>query len=429
MGWSLFRKTGLTHHLAAQTVKGYTLVTPVNGDSTYVIDMAGRIVQRWHFPDLRVFYGRLLPTGNLLILGTEGSIRPPEIPPGTTPPFEVNIRRLGGSATHLREVDWDGSVVWEYANQAIHHDFVRLANGNTLFPEWVEMPAELARTVRGGFRERNLPPMLGDDFVEIDPQGNEMRRVSLWKLLDPRRDAICPLERRLEWTHTKSLDVTAAGGILFSCRSNSRGGGGEGAGEGLEGTHTNSLDVRAAGEILFSCRSNSRVGLIDGAGKLVWKYGAPNVYHQHHASALGNGNIQVFDNGMHRPGMPRSRVVEVNPKDGSTVWQYAGNPEASFFSAHISGAERLAGDNVLVCEGAPGRVFEITRAGEVVWEWISPFSYRAPSGQIMPFVFRVHRYSPDHAALKGRELDPARFADLNRLYGLDQAPVGAAALL
>jgi len=382
MGWSLFRKTGLTHHLAAQTVKGYTLVTPVNGDSTYVIDMAGRIVQRWHFPDLRVFYGRLLPTGNLLILGTEGSIRPPEIPPGTTPPFEVNIRRLGGSATHLREVDWDGSVVWEYANQAIHHDFVRRANGNTLFPEWVEMPAELARTVRGGYRERNLPPMLGDDFVEIDPQGNEMRRVSLWKLLDPRRDAICPLERRLEWTHTNSLDVTAAG------------------------------------DILFSCRNNSRVGLINASGELIWNYGAPNVYHQHHATALDNSNVQVFDNGMHRPAMPRSAVVEVNPKDSSTVWQYAGNPEASFFSAHISGAERMAGGNVLVCEGAPGRVFEITRGGEVVWEWISPFSYRAPSGQLMPFVFRAHRYSPNHAALKGRELDPARFADLNRLYGL-----------
>ena len=383
MGWSPFRKTGLTHHTPAQTVKGYTLVTPVNGDSTYLIDMAGRIVQRWHFSDLRVFYGRLLPTGNLLVLGTDSSMARPEIPAGTTPRFEVNIQRLGGSATPLRELDWEGNVVWEHANPAIHHDFVRLPNGNTLFPEWVELPAELARAVRGGYRERNLPPMLGDDFVEIDTKGKEVRRVSLWQLLDPRRDAICPLERRLEWTHTNSLDVTAAG------------------------------------EILFSCRSNSRVGLIDGAGKLVWKYGAPNVYHQHHASALGNGNIQVFDNGMHRPGMPRSRVVEVNPKDGSTVWQYAGNPEASFFSAHISGAERLAGDNVLVCEGAPGRVFEITRAGEVVWEWISPFSYRAPSGQIMPFVFRVHRYSPDHAALKGRELDPARFADLNRLYGLD----------
>src|SRR3990172_12584866 len=103
MGWSPFRKTGLTHHTPAQTVKGYTLVTPVNGDSTYLIDMAGRIVQRWHFSDLRVFYGRLLPTGNLLVLGTDASIRPPEIPPGTTPPFEVNIRRLR-SEEHTSEL-------------------------------------------------------------------------------------------------------------------------------------------------------------------------------------------------------------------------------------------------------------------------------------------------------------------------------------
>ena len=62
MGWSPFRKTGLTHHTPAQTVKGYTLVTPVNGDSTYLIDMAGRIAQRWHdlglpgeIPEVRAF--------------------------------------------------------------------------------------------------------------------------------------------------------------------------------------------------------------------------------------------------------------------------------------------------------------------------------------------------------------------------------------
>jgi len=67
MGWSPFRKTGLTHHTPAQTVKGYTLVTPANGDSTYLIDMAGRIAQRWHFSGLRVFYGRLLPTGKPLL--------------------------------------------------------------------------------------------------------------------------------------------------------------------------------------------------------------------------------------------------------------------------------------------------------------------------------------------------------------------------
>lgn len=37
-----------------------------------------------------------------------------------------------------------------------------------------------------------MPPLLGDDVVDIDAAGNEVRRVETWKLVDPRRDPICP---------------------------------------------------------------------------------------------------------------------------------------------------------------------------------------------------------------------------------------------
>ena len=35
MGWSPFRKTGLTFHMPSASVKGYTLVTPMGGDANY----------------------------------------------------------------------------------------------------------------------------------------------------------------------------------------------------------------------------------------------------------------------------------------------------------------------------------------------------------------------------------------------------------
>jgi hypothetical protein len=384
MGWSPFRKTGLTYHQPSQSVKGYTLVTPIAGDSTYLLDMSGQIVHRWLHASMRVFYARLLENGRLLALGTDRSVATPVIEPGATPPFEVGIRRIGGNATHLVEIDQQGETVWQYANPAIHHDFVRLANGHTLMPEFIELPSPVAREVRGGYRDRQkTPPLISDDFVEIDQRGKEVRRIHLWQLLDPRRDPICPLERRIEWTHTNSLDVTASG------------------------------------DIVFSCRVNSRIGIIEGAsGKLRWKYGAPNIHHQHHASALENGNIQVFDNGMHRVGMPRSAVVEVNPKDDAVVWQFISDPDIQFFSAHISGAERLPGGNVLISEGASGRIFEIARRGEVVWEWISPFANRNPAGMLVSWVFRAHRLLPGFPGLSGLELNPGRYSDLNRLYGL-----------
>jgi hypothetical protein len=151
---------------------------------------------------------------------------------------------------------------------------------------------------------------------------------------------------------------------------------------------------------------------------LRWKYGAPDVVHQHHASALPNGNIQIFDNGMHRIGMPNSRVVEVDPSSSKLVWEYAGEPPEQFFSAHISGAERQPNGNVLICEGASGRVFEVTRRGETVWEWVTPFVINN-QGRLRPWLFRVYRYAADFPALQGKALDPDRYADFNRLYGLD----------
>jgi hypothetical protein len=386
MGWSAYRATGLTHHQPTQTFKGYTLVTPAGGDATYLLDMDGRIVHRWRLTGIRPFYSRLLPNGNLLTLGTDLNLPPPPQTPfdQPPPPFSQHVRRLGGNGSTLQERDWDGNVVWEYQNEAIHHDFVRLPNGNTLLPLWVELPPELARRVRGGVRRprEKFPPLLTDHIIEVDPAGNEVWRVTMEDLLDPVRDPICPLEQRWEWTHLNGLSVTSEGNIVFSCRS------------------------------------NSRVGIVERAtGRLLWKYGAPDLHHQHNATALPGGTIQIFDNGMHRTGLPRSRIVEIDPKDNHVVWEYTTDPPEQFFSAHVSGAERLPGGNVLICEGAPGRVFEVTPKGETVWEWINPFANRV-NGRLVTLIFRAHRYAVDYPGLDGRRLDAGDYAALNRLHGL-----------
>jgi hypothetical protein len=386
MGWSSFRKPGLSHHHSARSWKGYTLVTVIFGDATYLLDMDGQIVHRWYFPDLRVFYARLLPNGNLLALGNHPDVMPTISPvEGRVLPINQRARTMGGNGSQLVEFNWEGERVWSYNNESIHHDFVRLANGNTIMPEWVEMPEDADRLVQGGLREARSrrPKLVSDDYIEIDPSGNEVRRIHLWELLDPRRDTICALEDRNEWTHTNSLDLNVANNTL-----------------------------------LFSCRDNSRVGIIDWSdGSLQWKFGAPEVFHQHHASWLPNGNVQIFDNGMHRHGMPYSRVVEVSPKDSSIAWQYAAKPQQQFFSGHISGAERLPNGNVLVCEGTGGRLFEVTQQGEIVWEWISPF-VTIRQGEPRTWLFRAHRYGPDDPALAGRELDSGNYRAMNKMFEL-----------
>ena len=71
--------------------------------------------------------------------------------------------------------------------------------------------------------------------------------------------------------------------------------------------------------------------------------------------------------------VPFSSVIELDPETKEPVWQYKGSPAYTFFSPHISGAQRLASGNTLICEGQWGRVFEVTPSGEIVWEYVSPF--------------------------------------------------------
>jgi hypothetical protein len=82
----------------------------------------------------------------------------------------------------------------------------------------------------------------------------------------------------------------------------------------------------------------------------------------------------------------------------------------------ISGAERLPNGNTLICEGAKGRVFEVTATHEIVWEYVNPFfASNLRFGDRVNFVFRAHRYGPDHPALQGKDLDPDRYARYNNL--------------
>ena len=147
MGWSINQSLGLTFHRAQLSYKGYTLVTPLSGDSSYLIDLNGKFVHKWFFDDVRPHISKLLDNVNLLMMGVERSLLPPPSRDFTIqpPPFDRHLRRLGANCSVLQEITWDGEVVWEHRDIAMHHDFVRLENGNTIFPVWTEMPNDLAK--------------------------------------------------------------------------------------------------------------------------------------------------------------------------------------------------------------------------------------------------------------------------------------------
>ncbi|NNF76231.1 MAG: hypothetical protein HKN00_13685 [Flavobacteriaceae bacterium] len=98
-----------------------------------------------------------------------------------------------------------------------------------------------------------------------------------------------------------------------------------------------------------------------------------------------------------------------------TEWTYMAPDKYSFYSAFVSGAQRLPNGNTLICSGAKGRFFEVTTEGEIVWEYWNPYmdGYKLPDGTASqptgPFLFgqfRATHYGTDHKAFSGKELKP-----------------------
>ena len=369
MGWSKHHKNGLIYYSPQKCSQGYTLVTPTGGNFVNLIDMEGRVCHRWQSED-DIGYAYLLPDGHLL-LRTGGARQGGQQVEG------------GARSGAIRELDWEGELVWEYRNPMIHHDFERLANGNTLVLLFGPLAADLVSQIKGGSHSGKAgEEMLGDLVQEITPKGEIVYSWRSWDHLDPEDNIICQLENREEWTHQNSLNVTSDG------------------------------------DLLVSFRRTDTVGIIKkDTGDFSWKWGPGVISHQHHPTYLDNGHVLLFDNGCHRPGPTFSRVIEVDPATNEIAWEYQGDPSISFYSFHISGAERLANGNTLICEGAPGRIFEVTPDQEIVWEYVNPMAGRTVARGMpnTPFsVFRAHRYGPDHPGLQGKELDPGKYAELNR---------------
>ena len=96
-------------------------------------------------------------------------------------------------------------------------------------------------------------------------------------------------------------------------------------------------------------------------------------------------------------------------------WTYTAPDSLSFYSAFVSGAERLENGHTMILEGSTGRFVEIDTNKEIVWEYWNPYydDYHLPDGTtaqpVGPFKFaqyRIKQYSPDYPGLNGKALNP-----------------------
>ena len=54
------------------------------------------------------------------------------------------------------------------------------------------------------------------------------------------------------------------------------------------------------------------------------------------------------------------------------AWSYSAPKRIDFYAPFISGAQRLANGDTLICSGTNGTVFEVTPKDEIVWKYVNP---------------------------------------------------------
>lgn len=329
--------SGVTVDKPDKTFRGLTLYTDYS-PSAYLIDEQGGLVHSWHFSykdafpdthlDLRYIYWhgtKLMPNGDLF--GIYES-------PNSTP-----------YGAGLVKLDKDSRLLWKLPLHT-HHDLDIAPDGRVfvLFQTIEEKPLPGMEFLR--------PPFLHDHVAILNPNGEEIKRVSVLQALKNSGFAYV-----LEKLPVKQGDLTHINSVRF-----------------ITPEMAAIFPQAKAGELLLSIPKAAAIALLDPEQeKITWlKTGVWGPLHS--VSLLPGGHIMMFDN-WGKPGTRQSdssRIIEYDPGSDSVAWSYEGTPDHPLFSESRGAAQSLANGNVLITESDKGRLLEVTREGEPVWEFYCP---------------------------------------------------------
>jgi len=263
----------------------------------------------------------------------------------------------------LMRLDWNSRVLLERPMRA-HHEIAVADNGDiyTLTSEEETVFVDLVPF-----------PIINDYIVVLDGGGAVKKKISVFDLL---RREIEPTDivniyaelmnpRDFLW---KALKRKADGRFLLDRMT------------AFDLFHDNAISIARQdiegvcqkGDVLISACAQNLIGVVDverGRMRWTWGDGKGDLEGQHHPTFLANGNVLIFDNGVKRE---FSRLIELDPRKKEIVWEYHSLHPTPFFTSWGGAAQRLQNGNTLVTESGDGRVFEITRDGQIVWEFYNP---------------------------------------------------------
>ncbi len=449
---------------------GWTLVAPLNSKSIHLVGLDGQVVHTWETahvpgastallpnghllragqePDNPLFHGggiggriqeldwdgtlvwdyvlagadrtlhhevQPLPNGNVLVIAWERHTRDEAVARGRDPQ-EVGDEGLWSDIVlELRPQRPSGAeVVWEWRSwDHLVQDFdaARPGHGRP-----ANHPGRIDLNADHRFKPKD-PQESEEELRRREELEEQMRALGYVGGADPPPPGAAPPQKKDgDWLHTNSVDYHPDLDLIA-----------------LSTPHLCELWVIDHSTTTAEAASE-RGGRRGQGGALLWRWGNPRnhgaggeadqrLHYQHDATWLPGAapRLLVFDNGQERPGDDYSEVLELelpfDPARGfvreagrpcgpaQPAWSYA--DPGGFYSGFISGAQRLPNGNTLICSGAPGRVFEVTADGRIVWDWRNPLGGEVEptqqGGKAPPLaLFRAWRVPADHPAVAAR---------------------------
>jgi hypothetical protein len=307
-----------------------------------IIRADGSIVHRWPvkffemFPDTRHIAPSEVPNGewNVAVHGSQC------LPDGSV---VFNFTQKGAA-----KIDRCGTVLWTLPQPA-HHSVDVAADGGYWIPS--------ARNIQSGSRYPNLKvPYVEDTILKVSEDGKILQELSVLEIL---------YRNNLEgFIYRKGVtgDLTHLNDV-----------------EELHPSLAAKFPQFAAGDLLLSLRHQSMVLVVDPRTLRVKWYQAGPWIGQHDPIFMKTGKISVFSNNNDGTKTGEifggSTILEIDPQDRRIVRRYGGKPDQPMYTLDRGKHQRLGeqDEGILITESRSGRIVEIGRDGEPVWEYINRY--------------------------------------------------------
>jgi hypothetical protein len=349
----------VVHYDEGYAYEGYSLYNSAHAPEAMLLDMTGNIVHQWSltvadvWPDHKPEHGawghtcwrrvHLYPNGDLLAIFV---------------------------GVGLIKLDKDSNLLWSYSGIA-HHD-MDVAPDGTIY----------LLTRKAGVDPQFHPnkPMLIDYVTVLDPDGNELRNISLLEAFEKSEQA-STIERI-----KKMVRLMDGYGDIFHTN----------AIRVLDGTMSDKIPAFREGNLLLSPLFPEMICVLDiETETITWGYAAGGMWFlQHEPTVLDNDHILLFDNKGDRG---NSRVVEFDPLKNEPAWVFTGTDDRPFFSATCGTCQRLPNGNTLITESEAGRALEVTPDKLIVWEFISPHR-TGEENELVATLFDVFRVEKEYVS-------------------------------